>query len=120
MASPLTRASTSGSCAGTGFGGAGVSAVAPGAAAALPSLLRPSASSAPFGEVPLHPTKPTAAVKASTGSSNLARDICLEYDVLRAILNVLFGLRGTRRLDAFRATPARIGSSVGRACDCKT
>ena len=39
------------------------------------------------------PTKPTAAMKASTGSSNLARDICLEYDVQRAILNVLFGLQ---------------------------
>src|SRR5262245_57559961 len=92
MVSPLTRASTSGSCAGTGFGGAGVAAVAP-AAAALPSLFRPSASSAPFGVVPLHPTKPMAAVKASAGSSNLARDISLEYDVQRVILNVLFGLR---------------------------
>src|SRR5262245_4854025 len=70
MSCPLTRASTAGSCAGTGFGGSGAGAAAsvPAAGAVFASVFRPSASSALFGDAALHPAKPTAAARASAGN----------------------------------------------------
>src|SRR5262245_47503315 len=90
MSWPLTRATTAGSCAGTGLGASAAAGAALWAAGL--SFSRPSASAAPFGDASLHPTRPTTANNARAGT-NVSRDISLEYDVQRVILNVLFGLR---------------------------